>query len=81
LPTIVRGILYLPKSASPSSSTSFLMDISGRKVLDLKSGANDVRVLAPGVYFCRPSAGSASSAEPSAVSRRPSAVTKVVVTR
>jgi len=31
-----------------------LLDISGRKVLDLKPGANDVRQLAPGVYFVRP---------------------------
>jgi len=28
-----------------------LLDISGRKVLDLHSGANDVSRLAPGVYF------------------------------
>jgi hypothetical protein len=31
--------------------TAILMDASGRKVLDLKAGANDVRALAPGVYF------------------------------
>jgi hypothetical protein len=30
-----------------------LLDVAGRKVLDLKSGANDVRALAPGVYFVR----------------------------
>jgi hypothetical protein len=30
-----------------------LLDISGRKVLDLKSGANDVSGLSPGVYFVR----------------------------
>jgi hypothetical protein len=29
------------------------MDASGRKVLDLRAGANDVRALAPGVYFVR----------------------------
>jgi len=28
-----------------------LLDAAGRKVLDLKPGANDVRRLAPGVYF------------------------------
>jgi hypothetical protein len=28
-----------------------LLDVSGRKALDLKPGENDVRHLAPGVYF------------------------------
>jgi hypothetical protein len=28
-----------------------LLDISGRKVLDLRPGENDVSRLAPGVYF------------------------------
>jgi len=42
-------------------------------VLELLPGANDVRALAPGVYFIRP--------EPSAVGRKPSAVTKVVIAR
>jgi hypothetical protein len=71
--TIVRGVLLLSGRTSSSPSTS-LLDISGRKVLDLKPGANDVRALAPGVYFVR--------TEPSAVSREPSAVTvrKVVLT-
>ena len=75
LPTVVRSVLYLGElpSSSPGPSTSCLLDISGRKVLDLRPGANDVRALSPGVYFVRP--------EPSAVSREPSAVTKVVVTR
>jgi hypothetical protein len=41
--------------------------------MDLRLGANDVRALAPGVYFVR--------SGPSAVSREPSAITKVVVTR
>jgi len=30
-----------------------LLDASGRKVFDLKPGANDVSQLAPGVYFVR----------------------------
>jgi hypothetical protein len=38
--------------------TAILMDASGRKVLDLKAGANDVRALAPGVYFIREGLGS-----------------------
>jgi hypothetical protein len=58
-PTVVRGVLLLPEgpssspSPSPSPSTSCLMDISGRKVMDLRPGENDVRALAPGVYFVR----------------------------
>jgi hypothetical protein len=51
----------------------FVLDLSGRRVLSLKPGVNDVRALAPGVYFVR--------SEPSAASREPSAVTKVVLTR
>jgi YVTN family beta-propeller protein len=48
-PTIVRGILSLPPSLlSPPSS---LLSIDGRKVLGLRPGPNDVRRLAPGVYF------------------------------
>ncbi|MBM3330573.1 hypothetical protein FJY68_01820 [candidate division WOR-3 bacterium] len=51
--TIVRGVLRLAPSASPSSSTNHLLDISGRKVMGLVPGANDVSRLAPGVYFVR----------------------------
>jgi hypothetical protein len=49
--TVIRRALRLQEHASPS--TSCLSDVSGRKVLDLKPGANDVRMLAPGVYFVR----------------------------
>ncbi len=49
--TIVRGVLLLPPSLlSPPSS---LLSIDGRKVMDLKPGANDVSRLSPGVYFVR----------------------------
>jgi DNA-binding beta-propeller fold protein YncE len=50
---------------------SALLDPTGRKVLDLKPGANDVRHLAPGVYFVR---------EASGVKREASSVRKVVLT-
>ncbi len=46
-----------------------LLDIGGRKVLDLHPGANDVRSLAPGVYFVREAQAQAQ------------AVRKIVVTR
>jgi hypothetical protein len=50
LPTLVRGTLRLPRK-SGTVPIFALLDISGRKVLDLHSGANDVRRLAPGVFF------------------------------
>ena len=72
-PTIVRGVLSLRGATSHKLQAASLLDIAGRKVLDLRLGANNVQGLAPGAYFVR--------SEPSAVSRQPSAVTKVVVTR
>jgi YVTN family beta-propeller protein len=71
-PTVIRGVLYLQGRPSSSPSTSYLLDISGRRVLQLHPGANDVRRLAPGVYFVR----RASSA-----GRGGSSVTKVVIAR
>jgi hypothetical protein len=54
LPTIVRGVLVLPASPCPRVPASpCLLDVSGRKVLNLHPGANDVRAVAPGVYFVR----------------------------
>ena len=69
--TVIHDVLFLPKASSHKPQTSSLLDIAGRKVLDLQAGANDVHSLAPGVYFVR------------AVSRQPLAVscTKVVLTR
>jgi photosystem II stability/assembly factor-like uncharacterized protein len=69
-PTIVRGVLFL-QGDCPRTGTvpkTVLLDISGRKVLDLHAGANDLRMLAPGVYFIRATAG-----------RGPSAASKVVI--
>jgi hypothetical protein len=77
--TFVRGVLFLPRYMTESSDVSdrvpnlALLDISGRKVLDLKPGPNDVRALAPGVYFVR---------GPETEDGRPgAAVRKVVVAR
>jgi len=54
LPTVVRGVLHLRESRVGSrESRCELLDISGRRVLDLAPGANDVRGLTPGVYFVR----------------------------
>jgi len=78
--TIVRGVLVLPGLGTRSElpernsvmSRAALLDISGRKVLDLNPGANDVRALAPGVYFVRGASG---------LKREASSVSKVVITR
>jgi YVTN family beta-propeller protein len=74
-PTVVRGVLVLGAvdSRQQTEYRADLLDASGRKVLDLRPGPNDVRGLAPGVYFVRE--------EPQAASLKPQAVRKVVVTR
>ena len=51
--TVVRGVLFLADCPSTSANPSCLLDVSGRKVLDLQPGANDVRAQVPGVYFVR----------------------------
>jgi hypothetical protein len=73
-PTVFRGVLFLPEAASRKpEAASCLLDISGRRVMDLRPGANDVRALAPGVYFVRE--------EPQAASHKPQVVRKVVVAK
>jgi hypothetical protein len=32
---------------------ALLLDVAGRKVMDLKPGLNDIRHLAPGIYYLR----------------------------
>jgi hypothetical protein len=56
--TIVRGELEIPPTNYRSPLTAYrfpltaqLLDVSGRKALDLRPGTNDVSRLAPGVYF------------------------------
>ena len=51
--TIVRGLLRMPLRVGPNR----LLDVTGRRVLDLLPGANYVRALAPGVYFIREGLG------------------------
>jgi hypothetical protein len=55
-PTIVGRVLWLGQSGDRPSSggtVPVLLDITGRKVMDLQPGANDIWHLAPGVYFVR----------------------------
>ena len=72
--TVVHGVLFLSEASGlKPQPAGWLLDISGRKVLELKPGANDVRALAPGVYFVRE--------EPQAASHKLQVVRKIVVTR
>ena len=67
--SVVRRVLFLPGAGKPQAAS--LLDISGRKVMDLKRGANDVRALAPGVYFVRAARAQAQV----------QAIRKVIITR
>jgi len=50
--TVIRSVLLLQEaSGRKPQATRCLLDISGRKVLDLTPGANDVSTLPLGVYF------------------------------
>jgi hypothetical protein len=71
--TLVRGVLHLPEAVGGErSAVAVPLDIAGRVVLALHSGLNDVRHLAPGVYFVR---------EASGMKREALSVKKVVITR
>jgi len=96
-PTVVRGVLWLrdchPVSAGETGGCTqpVLLDASGRKVMDLYPGANDVSRLAPGVYFTVTPSRSSSPPEgeragvrghpASGVSRQASSARRVVVLR
>lgn len=49
--TIVRGVLRIADSRQDTEYRAELLDIAGRKVMDLRPGRNDIRHLSPGVYF------------------------------
>ncbi len=69
--SMVRGALMLGAvgSGQQTAGGAELLDVSGRRVMDLKPGANDVRALVPGVYFVREAQAQAQ------------AVRKVIITR
>jgi hypothetical protein len=48
--TIVRSLLFV-HAASNSGVPGWLLDAAGNKVMELQSGANDVCMLAAGIYF------------------------------
>jgi photosystem II stability/assembly factor-like uncharacterized protein len=71
--TIVRSVLLIPPASSKGcQASSVLLDISGRKVMELKSGTNDIRNLIPGVYFIR---------EPSTIKGKIANVRKTIIVR
>jgi YVTN family beta-propeller protein len=75
-PTVVQGVLDLGAySKQHSAYRAELLDAVGRRVAVLRVGSNDVRWLAPGVYFVKE-----QSAFSSQHSGR-SGVTKVIVAR
>ncbi|HTW91923.1 MAG TPA: exo-alpha-sialidase [bacterium] len=53
--TIIHGVLFLNGDCPRMGAVpkTVLLDVSGRKVIDLCPGPNDVSRLAPGVYFVR----------------------------
>jgi hypothetical protein len=51
LPTFHRDVLFMPGASSIERMDAWLLDASGRRVMELRAGANDVRALAQGVYF------------------------------
>ena len=71
LATVVHGALLLPAATSRDPQAASLLDVSGRQVLSLRPGVNDVRNLAPGVYFIRE--------EPQAAGNKPQVVRKIVI--
>ena len=59
-PTVVRGVLFVPRDMTDSRfgesdrvARPVLLDASGRRMMELVPGANDVRRFGPGVYFIK----------------------------
>jgi hypothetical protein len=51
--SVIGNVLFLPANGEGRTEKGELLDITGRKALDLRPGANDVSRLSPGVYFVR----------------------------
>ncbi len=52
--TVLRGVLmFEPAKGVGRGAPGVLLNIAGRKVMDLVAGANDIGRFAPGVYFVR----------------------------
>jgi len=68
----VRGILTRGDRILDTGERAELLDVAGRRVMELAPGPNDVRRLAAGVYFVLYASG---------VGRGASSVVKVVLQR
>jgi hypothetical protein len=68
-PSIVRGVLLLPAKGEGQVAGGELLDAAGRKVASLHPGVNDVRSLAPGVYFVREAQAQAQAVRRIVISR------------
>jgi hypothetical protein len=51
--TVVRGVLNLQSAVCNPKCQMALFDLCGKLVMPLRPGHNDVRGLAPGIYFAR----------------------------
>jgi hypothetical protein len=51
--TVIRSVLLTGDGSSTSSGPNWLLDATGRRVLKLLAGANDLGQLSAGVYFVR----------------------------
>jgi len=60
--SVIRDVLFLSAKGEGRMASGDLLDATGRNVLALKAGANDVRGLAPGIYFVRSAASGEQSA-------------------
>ncbi|MBM3315285.1 hypothetical protein FJY71_05525 [candidate division WOR-3 bacterium] len=67
--TIVRGVLFLPEADTRHPDLA-LLNSAGRRVGDLRPGANDVRQLPAGVYFVRTASGEGRVANSKVVIQR-----------
>jgi hypothetical protein len=67
--TIIRGALFLPAFSVGRQASSVLLDLSGRKVMDVVPGANSVRRLSSGVYFVQLTSNGFTAAQKFVVQR------------
>ncbi|MGC9110984.1 MAG: Omp28-related outer membrane protein [candidate division WOR-3 bacterium] len=52
LPAVIRNRLFLPAPPAPGQpAKTVLIDATGRQVMNLKPGLNDISRLSPGIYF------------------------------
>jgi len=52
--SFVRGTLWLePTTRAQEAASGWLLDLAGRRVMQLYGGWNDIGALAPGVYYIR----------------------------